>query len=173
MGEETNPTKDFLWVLNKARTMKATFPDMVIRVHAGENSRFPENVKDAIVAGATRIGHGIYGITPEVAGLAKEKNVIIELNFNSNLALGNVNSLDPLAAAAKRYLDAGTQLTFGTDGHGIYSTSPLSEYAVARKVGFSDENFLAVRATDEAYVAKMMASDGQRQQRDFCKGVNP
>jgi len=155
MGHETNSTLDFAKALEKLDQLKTQFPGLVVRVHAGENPKYPNNIIDAIKAGANRIGHGIYGVTDEVVKLAKEKNVTIEFNFNSNLALKNVEGVNRLKLSAKKYLDAGVRVTFGTDGHGLYSTSPMSEEAVGRALGFTDDNFRQIRAFDEEYVRTM------------------
>lgn len=153
MGHETNSTRDFAKALHMLSDLKKDFPRLVVRVHAGENPEHPENIIDAIKLGATRIGHGIYGVTSEVLDLAKEKNVIIEFNMTSNLSLKNINSTHDLPL--RRYLDAGVRVTLGTDGHGLYSTSPQSEEAVARSLGISDQDMKFIRASDLNYIDEM------------------
>jgi len=155
MGHETNATADFKDALTEIAGMKKQFPNMAIRVHAGENANHLNNIRDAIKLGATRIGHGIYGVTDEVIDLAKKNNVIVEFNFNSNLALKNVEGTKELKAAVDRYMKAGVRVTFGTDGHGLYHTSPRSEEAVAKSLGLSQQQFKAVGASDRQYLATM------------------
>lgn len=155
MGHETNATTDFSKTLLKVKNMKADFPEMAIRVHAGENANHPDNILNAIKLGATRIGHGIYGVTEEVVALAKKNNVIIEFNFNSNLALQNIQYVNQLREAALKYLRGGVRVTFGTDGHGIYNSSAQSELAVARAIGFTDTDLGLIKRSDEAYISTM------------------
>ncbi len=135
---------------------------MALRVHAGENPKHQNNILDAIRYGATRIGHGIYGVTPEVIKLAREKNIIIEFNFNSNLALQNVEGPKLLAEAANKYLKGGVKITLGTDGHGLYLTSPSSEIATASAVGISEKDIEKIWHTNSAYVQSMKKWEGHR-----------
>lgn len=171
MGHETNPTVDFKEALADVSKLKTEFPKMAIRVHAGENPLHPNNISDAIRMGANRIGHGIYGVTDEVVALAKKNNVIIEFNFNSNLALQNVEGLQELKRSIDRYLKAGVRMTFGTDGHGIYHTSPQSEEAVARALGLTSEQLRIAKQSDEQYV-RLMESDFHERVKSLSKTTN-
>ena len=155
MGQETNATMDFSKALADLSKLKKAFPYMVIRVHAGENPDHLDNVLDAIKLGATRIGHGIYGVSDEVLALAKKNDVIVELNFNSNLALRNIGGLETLKDTLHRYLKAGVRVTLGTDGHGIYHTTPQSEEAVARALGLTDQDLLAIKKSDARYMKEL------------------
>lgn len=155
MGHETNATAEFGPTLAKLHRQKKEFPNMVLRVHAGENPNHADNILEAIKFGATRIGHGIYGVTDEVVALAKKNDVIIEFNFNSNLALQNIDSARQLKEAALKYLKGGVRVTFGTDGHGMYHSSPQSELAVARALGFTEAELGLIRKSDQAYINKM------------------
>ena len=153
MGHETNSTLDFEEELRTlARYSMLYNPGFVIRVHAGENPIYKANVYDTLKTiydehekivseykkefpmPNVRIGHGLYGIditrdgknnevsSKDVLELAKKMNAIIEFNMSSNISLNNINSI--LDVPIKRYLDAGVQVVLGTDGHGLYSTSP-------------------------------------------------
>ncbi len=73
MGHETNSTRAFMERITRiARWAHVHRPGFVIRVHAGENPAFPQNVKLACeaVAGCDvtlRIGHALYGSAEAVA----------------------------------------------------------------------------------------------------------
>jgi adenosine deaminase len=153
MGEETNRTSDFAHQIKWTAALKKEYPNLAVRVHAGENSDFPKNVLEAIQAGATRIGHGRYGVTKEVLQLAKTKNVVVEFCSNSNLALQN--AWEKWGLAIKKYLGAGVRVTLSTDGHGLYDTTPLSEETVARVAGLKDSDFITIQKSDARYVEKM------------------
>ncbi len=155
MGHETNPTLDFKEAMDDLAKLKNDVGNMEIRVHAGENSNHSDNVIDAIRLGATRVGHGIYGVTDEAIQLAKEKGVIIEFNFNSNLALQNVEGPIGLAASAKKYLDGQVRVTLGTDGHGLYSTTAQSELAISKSLGFSAADIKNLSLSNKHYVDRM------------------
>ncbi|AIT08865.1 alkaline phosphatase [Candidatus Francisella endociliophora] len=69
-------------------------------IHSGEFSNI-QNIKDSILTGAKRIGHAcnLYktvdnDLLREVVGLLIDKNVHIESNVSSNLALGIVDSFE-------------------------------------------------------------------------------
>lgn len=163
MGEEVNATSDFKAELLRLSNLKKVRPGFQVRVHAGENPKFPNNVKEAIEFGATRIGHGIYGVDDSTLQLAREKNVIIELNLNSNIALKNVYGRTELPI--KKYLDSGVRLTLGSDGQGVYVTTNLSEESVFRSLGASDEDMKRLLNSDQKYIieqaenAKLLTSN--------------
>lgn len=170
MGEEKNSTLDFAETIRKAAALRTEFPQMVVRVHAGENQKHAENILEAIKAGATRIGHGIYGVTDEVIQLAKKNDVIVEFNFNSNLALQNIERLQSLKIATQKYLEAGVRTTFGTDGHGLYMTTPKSEFAVAKELGFTDEQFKKINESDTKYI-QWMNEDSRHKKHKFNTSI--
>jgi len=154
MGHETNRTdEDLIRAARKIRDENR--PQFVVRVHAGESNQNPENVKEAILSGATRIGHGLNGISKEVLELAKERDVIVEINLNSNLALSNIQSIDQVVQLLKTYIAAGVRITFGTDGHGLYETSNASEFESARYLGLTTAEFLKVKVSDQKYIDQM------------------
>ena len=95
MGHETNSTTEFGEELKEiAKWAALNDPSFVMRVHAGENPLFQDNVKDVlkIVKEATkeaekesgqtlrypeiRIGHGLYGVDEECLQLCKETNTV-------------------------------------------------------------------------------------------------
>ncbi|MFZ4713808.1 MAG: hypothetical protein ACOYL6_08865 [Bacteriovoracaceae bacterium] len=144
MGHERNPTKDFAKTVEEISQIKEVRPDFQVRVHAGESAMHLDNVKEAILAGANRIGHGINGIDDATLELAKQNNVIIEFNLNSNLALNNIHDVNELPLS--KYLEKGIPVVLSTDGHGMYHTSNLSEaqtfYQIMKANNFSDEKIL-------------------------------
>lgn len=160
MGNETNSTKTFGREIKRlAAYRKKKNSKFQIRVHAGENANFPDNVKDAIKLGATRIGHGVYGVDAETIALAKQNDVIVELNTNSNLALQNINGREELPV--REYLDADVRLTVATDGHGLYQTSPNSEVSVLKGKGLTARDLKKIRESDHRYVQDMLSEAPQ------------
>ena len=111
------------------------------------------NIKEAIELGATRIGHGVYGVDAETLALAKQHDVIIEFNTNSNLALSNIEGAEQLPV--KDYLDAGVRISLGTDGHGLYGTSARSEEAVMKGLGLTKEDLAKITESDRRYTDMM------------------
>lgn len=157
MGHETNSTRAFTDVIRRAAEVgKEVNPNFQVRIHAGENPLHPENIREAIDAGATRIGHGIYGDLDE-ATIAKAiaKGVVIEANPISNQALNNLGDVERVARTFKKYLDSGLRVTMSTDGHGIYGGGPQELREMLTQLGFSEADFVKIQKSDRAYVQMM------------------
>ncbi len=153
MGHETNSTRAFAARLTRvARWAHTHRKGFVLRVHAGENPAFPENVRCAVdaVKGlevSLRIGHALFG-SDEALEALREHGAVVELNLTSNFTLNNLHTVTqaPLGAL----LDAGVHCVLGTDGPGLYGTSPGDELRVARLAGLTDAQ-RARLATSEAF----------------------
>ena len=169
MGHETNPTGAFGEELKEIAKWAAIHdPDFVMRVHAGENPLFQDNVKDVlkIVREATkeaeaetgrrlrcpavRIGHGLYGVDDECLKLCKETNAVVEFNMASNLSLNNID--DITAVPLKKYVDYGVHCVLGSDGMGIYSTTPEQDVILAHAAGLSREDLAQMNRFEERLI---------------------
>jgi len=159
MGHETNSTKVFANQI-KEITKWATKndPRFCIRTHAGENPIFRDNVKDVALAikeavhearkeddirycyPNIRIGHGLYGVDKETLDIVKEIRAVVEFNMSSNLLLNSIDDLSdiPLIQYAGRRIP----FVLGTDGRGIYSTTPEQELILAHSDKVTDNDFL-------------------------------
>ena len=176
MGHETNSTETFKDELQMlADYAMGEDPDFTIRVHAGENPMFKNNVKDTLriiyeqhkareaadgheyEMPRVRIGHGLYGVDEETIQLAKEMGAIVEFNISSNLALNNINSISEIPI--KKYLDAGVDVVLGTDGGGLYSTIGEQEALLATAAGLEPEDFEKMRQTE----AKILEREARRE----------
>jgi adenosine deaminase len=126
-------------------------PGFQIRVHAGENPVDPSAIKEAVKAGATAIGHGLYGDKD----LPSEGGIRLEFNPNSNRALNNVDGLSqselPIVDSMKQ---SGTHVTLGSDGT-IYRAGGVAESYVASMAGVSKEQFIEIAKGDLEYMRKM------------------
>ena len=178
MGHETNETSKFKEELEMlAEHAMHNDPEFTIRVHAGENPIFKNNVYQTLkiiqnkhaemreksekepLMPKVRIGHGLYGLDgiedeqwnkvppDDVLRLMKEMGVIVEFNMSSNLALNNINSISEIPI--KRYLDAGVKVVLSTDGHGLYSTSPDQEVILALAAGLTKEDLEKIKETEK------------------------
>ncbi len=174
MGQETNSTKDFASLLDILNEFKKRRPDFVIRVHAGESPCHPDNVKVALMHGATRIGHGIHGFNEEIAELAKRVGAIFELCISSNNALHSFTNPEELPL--KRLIDLGVKVSLGTDGHGLYLTTHANEARLARRLGLSAGDLDNIVSTHREYINKMRLHDQvmlQDPQKAFQPAVFP
>ena len=183
MGQETNETKSFEDSLREmARYSMESDPLFSIRIHAGENPIFPDNVKQALQivhdewkaacdkAGKklpmprVRIGHGLYGVDDETIQLAKEMGAIVEFNMSSNLAINNIDGIKDVPI--KKYIDAGVDVVLGSDGHGLYSTSAEQESILATIAGLEAEDFQKIAATEAKILALAAEREAQHTEHD-------
>lgn len=171
MGHETNPTEAFGDELKEIAKWAAKHnPDFVMRVHAGENPLFQDNVKDVlkIVKAATeeaeretgrklrypavRIGHGLYGVDDECLSLCRETGAVVEFNMASNLSLNNIDDITDVPL--KKYADNGIKCVLGSDGMGIYSTTPEQDVILAHAAGLSRDELLQMNKFEERLIAR-------------------
>lgn len=138
-------------------------PDFLIRIHSGENTNDISGIKDALKIikkessgyndnyPRIRIGHAIHGCDEETIKLMKEMNVSIELNLASNLKLGNLYSVqdEELKKAIELCKENGIPIFLGTDGHGIYCTTPEKQREYAAKAGIDLINIIQ---TENKYI---------------------
>lgn len=173
MGHETNSTRAFLPQLKAAGALTCHRPGWVVRVHAGENPAFAENVREAIAALRSfvldqglelRIGHGLYGLEDDtlndVAALSSSLkpeggSVVFEFNLTSNLALNNIRTT--FDVPLRRVLEAGVDVVLGTDGSGLYRTDVQDESQAARATGLSGSDVQKIAATEQRLLARKRA----------------
>ncbi|MCB9678981.1 MAG: NUDIX domain-containing protein [Alphaproteobacteria bacterium] len=163
MGHETTSTHAFVPALRAvARFAREHRPDFAVRVHAGENPMFPENVRVAVDTAleegcALRIGHGLYGVDDATLERMVAHGVIVELNLDSNFALNNVG--DALQVPLARYVASGVPIVLGTDGYGIYGSDTRAQARAAALTGLDDAD--RVRRTEAAVLAARAEADGR------------
>src|SRR5690606_34641440 len=142
MGHETSSTRTIVRHLAAIGAfVRAVRPDFAVRVHAGENPAFPENVRVAVDTLAAegvscRIGHGVFGVDEPTLARLVETGAIVEFNLDSNYALNNVR--DALEVPLARYAAAGVPVVLGTDGYGIYHGDAGAQARGAALAGLSD-----------------------------------
>ncbi|MDP1826463.1 MAG: NUDIX domain-containing protein [Archangium sp.] len=161
MGHETNSTRAFQARITRlAQWAHVHRPGFVIRVHAGENPAFPENVKLACEAVkgcdvTLRIGHALYG-SDEALEQLRSTGAYVELNLTSNFTLNNIHSTAEVPLL--QLLSAGVHCVLGTDGPGLYGTTPGDELRAARLAGLTDPQRQALKETEARYLAAAQSS---------------
>lgn len=159
LGHESNPTSAIASQLAEiTKWAVANDPDFTIRVHAGETDIF-NNVEEAlnIIKKAyeeekeknpnaklppIRIGHAVYKVKTEaVDKLAQELEAVFECNATSNYGLNNIADYN---SPLKKNLDKGIPTVIGTDGFGLYGTSPKNETIIAKGRGIKDFSLVTV-----------------------------
>ena len=176
MGHETNSTRAFMPHLTAAVALAQQRAGWVVRVHAGENPAFPENVREAVAVARPfvqnhglelRIGHGLYGVDEatlsEVAALSSSMRpnggrAVFEFNLTSNLALNNIRTTFDLPL--RRVMEAGVDVVLGTDGQGLYRTHVQDEAQAARATGLDDDGIDQIAATEQRLLARKRSAQG-------------
>jgi adenosine deaminase len=118
-------------------------------VHAGEAAG-AQSVREAIEAGAVRIGHGVRALEdPSVVQLLVERAITLELCPTSNLNTGIFASYKEYPL--RRLMEAGVRVSINTDNMTVSNTTLRREW---------DHMIRAFRLTDEE-IAKIV-SDTQK-----------
>lgn len=132
-NEAAYPMADFRNLFDEVRKMGMPFT-----IHAGECGS-AENIREAIRAGATRIGHGIAmrGM-PELQSFCRERGIGIELCPTSNLQTKAVKGTEEYPL--REYLDAGLFVTVNTDNRTVSGSTLSGELAMIQNIyGIRDE----------------------------------
>lgn len=187
MGHETNPTSDFAEHIKEiAKYAMRNDPSFTIRVHAGENVLFKNNVRQVLLAieeahyellqedkkdypyPPVRIGHGLYGYGEEASWDENERTKDIPtkklfedispvIEYNLSSNL-SLNNIDSLdQTPISKYLKDNIKAVLGTDGKGIYSTNIRQEMIIAHEAGVTLEGFAAMARTEDEIISRSNA----------------
>jgi adenosine deaminase len=115
-------------------------------VHAGEWAG-PESVREGLKLPVSRIGHGVRSIEdPALVEELAERGTVLEVCPTSNVVLGIYPTYGehPLP----RLIDAGVQVTLGSDDPPYFGATIGGEYALcAEHYGFDDETLRGITRT--------------------------
>lgn len=169
VGEELNDIKEFEPIIKELVEFAIKENNgFTIRIHAGENDAFKENiertvecVEKAIPKGKQpprfRIGHGVYGINletekgKEMMERMRKIGAILEFQISSNVRLNNLTGLEnhPI----KYYIKNNVKCVQGTDGCGFYGTDTMEEQiALQNLLGLDDNDFQKMKETENKLI---------------------
>jgi adenosine deaminase CECR1 len=112
-------------------TLRRIYPTVRLSIHAGETTQWDWHIRDSLLMGAERIGHGVNLANspvknPPEAILMKRQNDMIEICLTSNhLLLGIPLNKHPFL----KYLRSGIPISLNTDDAGIFNTNMTEEFA--------------------------------------------
>jgi adenosine deaminase CECR1 len=117
--------------LDTFRKMRARYPTLALSIHAGEMDGPDRHIRDTLLLGATRIGHGVNLIRdPETLLLLQQTGrVLVEINLISNRLLGYVPDLS--RHPFPEYLRTGVPVCLNTDDRGMWDSNLTDEYYTA------------------------------------------
>lgn len=131
-----------------------------LTLHAGECG-CPLNVRESILLGATRIGHGVALQKDDaVMSLCLEKDILIEMCPTSNLQTKAVASMEDYPFLD--FLNAGLKVCINTDNRTVSNTTLTKEYSLlADTYGLSFDTFEKINhfAVDGAFLTSTEKND--------------
>jgi adenosine deaminase CECR1 len=129
-GREDNDKGSALRFLPTYRKLRRTYSDIPLSIHAGEKDNPGHEVRDTLLLGATRIGHGVNLITdPEAMLLMRNGKYLVEINLVSNKVLEYVP--DTAQHPFPEYLRFGIPVCLNTDDRGSWDSNMTDEYYTA------------------------------------------
>jgi adenosine deaminase CECR1 len=130
VGREDNAKGYPLRFLPVLRELRKHYPDINLSIHAGEMDEPDSHVRDTLLLGAKRIGHGVNLISdPETMLLMRNGPYLVEINLISNLLLEYVPDFSK--HPFPEYLRIGIPVALSTDDRGMWDSNLTDEYFVA------------------------------------------
>jgi adenosine deaminase CECR1 len=132
VGREDNDKGYPLRFLPVLRELRHQYPEINLSIHAGEVDEPNQHIRDTLLLGATRIGHGVNLITdPDTMLLMRNGPYMVEINLVSNLLLEYVT--DYKQHPFPEYLRTGIPVALSTDDRGMWDSNMTDEFFVAVK----------------------------------------
>jgi adenosine deaminase CECR1 len=131
-GREDNEKGYALRFLESYREMRRKYSGIQLSVHGGEKDSPGREVRDTLLLGATRIGHGVNLISdPDTMLLMRKGKNLVEINLISNRLLEYTPDLSK--HPFPEYLRFGIPVCLNTDDSGVWDSDIVDEYYTAVK----------------------------------------
>jgi len=126
-NDKGNPTR----FLAKYRELRRTHPTLALSIHAGEMDGPDTHIRDTLLLGASRIGHGLNLIQDPATLLLLQqtRRVLVEINLISNRLLEYTPDL--AKHPFPEYLRTGIPVCLNTDDRGMWDSNLTDEYYTA------------------------------------------
>ncbi|MEE4279370.1 MAG: adenosine deaminase, partial [Halieaceae bacterium] len=132
VGREDNDKGHPLRFLDTLRDLRRQYHGVRLSIHAGEVDEPNAHVRDTLLLGADRIGHGVNLISdPDTMLLMRHGPYLVEINLVSNLLLEYVG--DYSEHPFPEYLRTGIPVALSTDDRGMWDSNLTDEFFVAVK----------------------------------------
>ncbi len=132
VGREDDDKGYPLRFLPTLREMRLAHNNVRLSIHAGEVDEPNSHVRDTVLLGAERIGHGLNLITdPDTMRLFRHGPYMVEINLISNLLLQYYD--DYSQHPFPEYLRTGIPVALSTDDRGMWDSTMSDEFFVAVK----------------------------------------
>jgi adenosine deaminase CECR1 len=131
-GREDNEKGYALRFLETYREMRRKYSGIQLSVHGGEKDSPGREVRDTLLLGATRIGHGVNLISdPDTMLLMRNGKNLVEINLISNRLLEYTPDLSK--HPFPEYMRFGIPVCLNTDDSGVWDSDIVDEYYTAVK----------------------------------------
>ena len=132
VGREDNDKGHPLRFLQTLRKMRAQYPGIELSIHAGEVDEPNHHIRDTLILGANRIGHGVNLLSdPDTYLLMRHGPYLVEINLISNLLLEYVS--DYSQHILPQLLRTDVPVALSTDDRGMFDSNITDEFFVAVK----------------------------------------
>jgi adenosine deaminase CECR1 len=129
-GREDNPAGKPNRLLPLFRDLRRRHPTVPLSLHGGEVDEPGRDVRDTLLLGASRIGHGVNLVSDPDGMLAlRGSRYLLEVCLVSNHLLGYTP--DPRRHPFPEYLRTGVPVTLSTDDPGSWDSTIADEYYLA------------------------------------------
>lgn len=117
--------------LEAFRALRVRYPTLALSIHAGEMDGNDSHIRDTLLLGATRIGHGVNILKdPDTLLLLQQtRRVLIEVNLISNRLLEYTPDLTK--HPFPELLRTGVPVCLNTDDRGMWDSNLTDEYYTA------------------------------------------
>jgi len=130
VGREDNDRGYPSRFLNKMRELRRSHHGVRLSIHAGEVNEPNRHVRDTLILGAERIGHGLNLITdPDLMLMMRGGPYLVEINLVSNFLLKYVDDFSQ--HPFPEYLRLGIPVALSTDDRGMWDSTMTDEFFVA------------------------------------------
>jgi len=129
-GREDNDKGYPLRFLETYRKMRTTYSDIPLSIHGGEKDNPGHDVRETLLLGASRIGHGLNLISdPDTMLLMRNGHFLVEINLVSNHVLQYFPDMSK--HPFPEYLRFGIPVCLNTDDRGSWDSNMTDEYYTA------------------------------------------
>lgn len=130
VGREDNDKGYPARFLPTLRKLRKEMPGVNLSFHAGEVDEPNSHVRDSLLLGAHRIGHGVNLISdPDTMLLMRNGDNLVEINLVSNLLLEYISDYDQ--HPFPEYLRFGIPVALSTDDRGMWDSNMTDEFFTA------------------------------------------
>ncbi len=131
VGVEENDKGNPARFLETFRKLRGRYPTLPLSIHAGEMDGPDHHIRDTLLLGASRIGHGVNLIQDPATLLLLQqtRRVLVEINLISNRLLEYTPDL--AKHPFPEYLRTGVPVCLNTDDRGMFDSNMTDEYYTA------------------------------------------